>query len=97
MLNVSFTTEHWTHDLRARYAVNYANGLLRPLSRHLRDHPFSQKTQGPSSWAKLLLAGAHKAWRGRSSRGRLPLTVDFRVDPASAEGFRSITPYEIRK
>lgn len=93
-VNVSFTTEHWTDELRAGYAVDYANGLLRPL---LAGRDLERKTSGPSFWGKLALAGAHKAWRSVRGATTLPMTVDFRVDPASAFGFRDIAPYQLMK
>ncbi|MCI4678424.1 hypothetical protein K9U39_04510 [Rhodoblastus acidophilus] len=40
-VNISFTTEHWTDELRAGYAVDYANGVLRPW---LGGHDLSRRT-----------------------------------------------------
>ncbi|MCC3244003.1 hypothetical protein LG047_01495 [Methylocystis sp. WRRC1] len=92
-VNVSFTTEHWTDELRAGYAVDYANGLLRPLY-GCRD--LSRETQGPAFWAKFAVAAAHKSWRKLKAQ-RLALTIDFRVDPNTAEGFSDVAPYQIMK
>lgn len=92
-VNVSFTTEHWTHELRAGYAVDYANGLLRPI---LGKRDLSRDIHGPAFWAKFALAGAHKFAR-RARRAGLPLTIDFRVDPSSSHGFADVTPYRIVK
>jgi hypothetical protein len=92
-VNISFTTEHWTDELRAAYAVDYANGLLRPL---LGDRDLSVATRGPGFWAKFALAGAHKALRSRADAA-LPLSIDFRVDPRADDGFVSIAPYQILK
>ncbi len=57
MLNVSFTTEHWTDDLRKHYAVNYANGILR---NKLGLNKLSQQVTGLSYLTKLGIAGAVK-------------------------------------
>ena len=92
-LNVSFTTEHWTDDLRAGYAVDYANGLLRSL---VGERALSRDIQGPAFWAKFALAGAHKMV-GRVRRKGLPLTLDFRVDPTAADGFVDTAPTQLMK
>ncbi len=92
-VNVSFTTEHWTDELRAAYAVNYANGLLRPLSRERR---LSVATHGPGFMAKLALTSAHKMLR-KTAASRLPISIDFRVDPDAPEGFVSIPTHHILK
>jgi hypothetical protein len=92
-LNVSLTTEHWTDELRATYAVDYANGLMRPL---VGDRALSRETSGPTFWARFALAGAHKVLRSKS-KARLPLAVDFHVNPASPDGFVDVVPYQILK
>lgn len=92
-VNVSFTTEHWTDELRAGYVVDYANGLLREM---FGGRDLSRATQGPALWAKFALAGAHKVWR-RLSAQRMALTIDFRVDPDAAQGFVDVAPYQISK
>ncbi|MGD0636385.1 MAG: hypothetical protein ABSA13_19665 [Beijerinckiaceae bacterium] len=92
-LNVSVTMEHWNADLRATYAVNYANGLLR---QHFGQQQLSQATRGAAFWAKFALAGAHKLLRGGKRRA-LPLKIDFRVDPESQHGFSDIEPYLVLK
>ena len=85
-VNVSFTTEHWTNDLRAQYAVDYANGLLR---RALGTGDLSRRPHGLASSAKLALAGMHKY---ATRRGGKPLAfeVDFRVDPNAPAGVRDV-------
>lgn len=93
-VNVSFTTEHWTDELRAGYAVDYANGLLRPV---FGGRDLSRETQGPAFMAKFALAAAHKGWRRLARRNRMPMTVDFRVDPLAAQGFSDVAPYQIMK
>ncbi len=93
-VNVSFTTEHWTDDLRAGYAVDYANGLLRPF---VRGRELSQRTVGPAFLAKLALAAAHKGWRKLIAARGMPLRIDFRVDPTAEPGFVNIPPYKIVK
>jgi len=92
-VNVSFTTEHWTDELRAGYAVDYANGLLRPF---FGGRDLSRDRNGPAFWAKFALAGAHKALRGVMG-ATLPLTVDFRVDSAADAGVSDVAPYRIFK
>jgi hypothetical protein len=92
-LNISVTTEHWTNDLRAQYAANYANGLLR---RSLGLSRLSRETRGLGFGAKMLLAGAHKyaATRGRRS---LVFKVDFRVDPDAPAGVRDVPVVELQR
>jgi hypothetical protein len=96
-VNISFTTEHWTDDLRTGYAVDYANGLLRPL---FGDRDLSRQTRGPAALAKLGLAAVHKAATGQIGRRRAPrlgLKIDFRVAPDAAEGYVDISPYRIAR
>ncbi len=96
-VNVSFTTEHWTDDLRAGYAVDYANGLLRPL---FNGRDFSRRTRGPAALAKFGLCAAHKALTGQLARRRPPrldLEIDFRAKPDAAEGYVDIAPYRIAR
>ncbi|MBI1868857.1 MAG: hypothetical protein HYS06_11295 [Methylocystis sp.] len=90
-LNISFTTEHWTNEQRAHYAVNYANGLLRPL---FGGGDLPQLIRGPAFVAKFVLAGAHEALCGANGRAR-PSAPDFRVDPTAAQGFADVAPYQI--
>ncbi len=92
-VNVSFAIEYWTDELRAGYAADYANGLLRGA---LGDRDFSRATNGLAFWGKFALAGAHKAWR-RLAEQRMALTIDFKVDAGAAEGFRDVAPYQILK
>jgi hypothetical protein len=92
-VNVSVTIEHWTPQLAGDYAVDYANGLLRGLG--LRN--LSRASRGASRFAKIALAGAHKATRRFARKGALPLTIDFRVDPSAPNGFIDIPPYEMMK
>lgn len=93
-VNVSFTTEHWTDDLRAGYVVDYANGLLRPV---FGGRDLSRKTSGPAFLAKFALAAAHKGWRKLAARKGMPMTIDFQVDPLAEQGFRDVAPYQIMK
>ncbi len=96
-VNISFTTEHWTDDLRAGYAVDYANGLLRPW---LGGRDLSRKTHGPAALVKFGVAGAHKVLTGQLARRRPPrldLNIDFRVDPAAPGGFVDIAPYRVAR
>ncbi|ODT76285.1 MAG: hypothetical protein ABS76_31715 [Pelagibacterium sp. SCN 64-44] len=93
MLNVSFTTEHWTDELRRHYAVNYANGILRS---RLGRKTLSQQVTGLSYLAKLGLAGLVKFTPLNPQKQKI-YTVDFRVDPDAAEGVRNIEPYTFGK
>src|SRR5690606_10054873 len=84
MLNVSFTTEHWTDDLRKHYAVNYANGILRG---RLGRKKLSQQVTGLSYLSKLGIAGAVK-FSPLNPQKKKVYTVDFQVYPAAPEGVR---------
>lgn len=93
MLNVSFTTEHWTDELRKHYAVNYANGVLRSK---LGFNRLSQQVTGLSYLTKLGIAGAVK-FSPLNPQKKKVYTVDFRVDPAAPEGVRDIEPHTFEK
>lgn len=93
MLNVSFTTEHWTDDLRRHYAVNYANGILRSK---VGMQSLSQQTTGLSYYGKLALAGLVK-FTPLNPQKRKVYKVDFRVDPKAPEGVRDIEGYSFAK
>jgi hypothetical protein len=93
MLNVSFTTEHWTDELRKHYAVNYANGILRSK---LRMQNLSQQVTGASYLAKLGLAGLVKFTPLNPQKQKV-YSVDFTVDPSTAEGVRDIEGYTFSK
>ena len=75
-LNVSFTTEHMTDELRNAYAVNYANGILR------RSWPAEPgpPTSGVGLYARLGLAAAYK-FSGLQARRKSGFKIDFKVDP----------------
>lgn len=93
MLNVSFTTEHWTNDLRRHYAVNYANGIMRTK---LGMNRLSQQVTGLSYYSKLALAGLVK-FTPLNPQKKKVYTVDFRVDPTAREGVRDIEAYTFSK
>ena len=93
MLNVSFTTEHWTNELRKHYAVNYANGILRSK---LGMQNLSKQVTGASYLAKLGLAGLVKFTPLNPQKQKV-YTVDFTVDPSTAEGVRDIEGYTFSK
>jgi hypothetical protein len=93
MLNVSFTTEHWTDELRKHYAVNYANGFLRSK---LGLQKLSQQVTGASYLAKLATAAAVK-FTPLNPQKKKVYTVDFEVDPAAPEGVRDIPAYQFGK
>ena len=92
-LNVSFTTEHWTNDLRASYAVNYANGLLRRMTGAKQ---LARQTLGPGLYAKMGLAAAVK-YSGLQKRKQRRFRIDFQVDPTSATGTRDIAGFSLGK
>lgn len=89
-LNVSFTTEHWTPEIRRSYAVNYANGVLR---RRLGWRPRSRATDGLSVYPKAALA---LAWKTAGlQRGRTyDRVIRFRIDPEAAGGCVDIPAYQ---
>jgi len=93
MLNVSFTTEHWTDELRKHYAVNYANGILRSK---LGLQNLSQQVTGLSYYAKLATAAAVK-FTPLNPQKKKVYKVDFQVDPAAPEGVRDIEGYSFSK
>ena len=92
-VNVSFTTEHFTDDIRRTYFVNYANGVLR---NRLGLSKLSRGTAGLSYWGKLLVGAAYKASGAKKKRAQV-FKIDFAVDPKAPRGVRSIPPYEFRK
>lgn len=93
MLNVSFTTEHWTDELRKHYAVNYANGILRSK---LGLQKLSQQVTGLSYYAKLATAAAVK-FTPLNPQKKKVYKVDFQVDPSTPEGVRDIEGYSFSK
>ncbi len=92
-VNVSFTTEHFTDEIRRKFIVNKANGILR---HRLGLNPRSQDTGGLSYWLKYGIAGAYKI-SGLQKQRRLSFHVDFTVDPNAPLGVRTIDGYEFRK
>ncbi len=93
MLNVSFTTEHWTDELRGHYAVNYANGVLRNSFGLNR---LSQEATGFGALAKTAFAGAVK-FSPLNPQKKKVYTIDFRVDPDAPEGIVDIDPRTLEK
>ncbi len=93
MLNVSFTTEHWTDELRKSYAVNYANGIIRGAT---GAKSLSQQTTGLSYYAKLGLAAGVKFTPLNPQKQKV-YKVDFQVDPKAPEGIRDIDGYAFVK
>jgi hypothetical protein len=92
-VNVSFTTEHMTRELRNAYAVNYANGVLR---RALGLAHLPRPETGLGLYARLGLAAAHK-YSGAQSRRKVGLTIDFQVDPQAPHGVRNMPALAMRK
>lgn len=91
-MNVSVTTEHWTDALRNKYAVNFANGMLRKMGMNNLD----RGTRGLKFYTKLALAGAVK-FSGIQRKDVKPYTVDFAVDPNAPDGVKDITAYQFTK
>lgn len=76
-LNISMTTEYWTDDIRRRWMLNTANGILRDK---LGVTPRSRRTSGAGFWAKAALQAAVRRAglleKGRKSRR----PIEFRLD-----------------
>jgi hypothetical protein len=92
-MNVSFTTEHWTDELRNAYAVNYANGILRS---RFGIQKLKQTTHGPGLWSKAALAALYK-FSGLQRKREQSFKIDFQVDPGAPNAVRSIPMFELRK
>ena len=92
-VNVSFTTEHFTDQIKRMFIVNKANGILR---HRLGLNPRSQKTDGLGYWAKYGIAGAYKV-SGLQKQRRQSFKVDFQVDPDAPRSVRTIEGYEFQK
>ncbi|MEW5962379.1 MAG: hypothetical protein AB1749_02345 [Pseudomonadota bacterium] len=92
-VNVSFTTEHVTPEVRRNYAVHYGNGILR---RVLNLQRLSPSTSGPNYWTKLATMAAARALSLQKGREQV-FKVDFEVDPKAPGGFRDIPAHEFRK
>jgi hypothetical protein len=93
VVNVSFTTEHVTPEVRRHFVVNFGNGILR---RTLGMESLSQTTTGPVYWSKFATMAAAKTLRMQKGREQ-KFKVDFAVDPAAPHGFRDIPAYEFQK
>ena len=91
-LNVSFTTEHWTRDIRNLYAVRYANGLLRS---RLGLKPPPPTTHGTSFWARAALAAVVKK-SGVMKSFRHEKRIEWELDPSSEDGMKLIDPYVLQ-
>jgi len=91
-LNVSFSTEHMTRELRNACAVNYANGILR---RRLGLARLPQPESGLGLYARLGLAAMHEYSDAQAHRkvGRI---IDFQVDPRAPQGVRTVPPFARR-
>jgi len=85
-LNISVTTEHWTHDIRKQYAVNYANGVMR---RNIGINDLSQSIDGLGVYPKAALA---LAWRklNLGKANQVVRMIDFQVDPNSNTGISDL-------
>lgn len=92
-LNVSFTTEHWTNELRDAYAVNYANGILR---RKLGASRLPRPRSGPGLYARIGLAAAWKL-AGLQKRREHRFKIDFKVDPTAPWSVRPVPSFELER
>jgi len=93
-LNVSFTTEHWTDELRSAYAVTLANGVLRKALGQRRN--LARPDRGLGLGLRLGLAGAYK-FSGLQKRRRRPFRIDFAVDARAPHSVRDIEPFELSR
>lgn len=89
-LNVSFTTEHWTTELRNQYAVSYGNGVIR-RTLGLRD--LARPAAGVGLYSRMGLAAAWK-YAGLQKKRAHRFNVDFKVDPTAPNSVRSIPAFE---
>ncbi len=94
-LNISFTTEHYTRDIRRSFIVHCGNGVLRHQL-GLKDKPLSQQIGGVNYWSKAAVAAAWK-FSGMQKKRRQTFKVDFTVDPSAPDCVRSIPAYEFSK
>lgn len=88
-VNVSVTTEHWTTEIRNRYAVRYANGVLR---HQLGLTPPPPTTHGARFWARAALAAGVKA-SGLLRQKQMQRWVRWQLAPERDDKMRPITPY----
>jgi len=94
-LNVSFTTEHYTRDIRRSFIVHCGNGVLRQQL-GLKEKALSRQTEGPNYWSKAAVAAAWKL-SGMQKKRRQTFKVDFAVDPSAPDCVRTIPAYEFSK
>ncbi len=92
-VNVSFTTEHVTPEVRRNFVMNYGNGVLRRLTgaRSLSREP--RGLRYASRFATMAAARAFKLQKGRGQK----FHVDFTVDPSAPRGYRDIPAYDFQK
>ena len=95
-LNVSFTTEHWTNELRNAYAVTYANGVMRRALGLGDSARLARPTSGPGLHARMALAAAWK-YAGLQKQRARTFQVDFKVDPAAPWSVRPIAPFQMSR
>ncbi len=92
-MNVSFTTEHVTPEVRRNFAVNYGNGIIRRMTGAER---LSRQTSGVNYWSRLATMAAARALRLQRGREQT-FKVDFKVSPGAPNGFETIPAHEFRK
>lgn len=91
-LNVSLTTEHWTNELRNKYAVNFGNAMMRKIG----FNKLSQNASGPGLYAKAAITAATKI-SGMQKKLSKPYVIDFQVDPNAPNCVLDIPPSELNK
>lgn len=89
MVNVSVTTEHWTHEIRNAYAVRYANGLMR---HQLGLKPPPPTLRGPSFWARAAVAAGVKR-SGLMNRHKAPKRIEWELAPGAPGQLREVEPW----
>ena len=88
-LSVSLTSEHWTRDIRATYAMNYGNGLLRRYGWT----PRSNATSGPAFLAKAGLTAFYRK-SGLQNKNGYQRIAKFTVAPDAPTGARPLPESE---
>ncbi|MEI9901842.1 MAG: hypothetical protein WDN31_19000 [Hyphomicrobium sp.] len=88
-LNISFTTEHYTRDIRRSFIVHCANGVLRQQLGLTRRR--GRQIEGPAYWSKVAVAAAWKL-SGMQKKRRQTFKVDFVVDPSAPDSVVRFRP-----
>ena len=89
-LNVSITTEHWTRELRAQYAINYGNAMLRKYG-----IPAKTTHIGWTNMVPKATIAAFTKLSGIQKKNAKPFMIDFAVDPTQPDCIRDIEPFRL--